>query len=267
MDLKQSTQVDVVLGPVWDTETGAIKANLAHNAPGIKCYVHKNGVASQITLAGAAGNGYFRASSAHGYYILTLSTGNTDTRGMAEIALYATGYYSRPKVFRVLHANVYDALFGSTALATVGAKMDLVDAPNTTAREAFRTTMQAAGTTLATLLSRIVGTLAIGTHNPQSGDAYARLGAPVGASVSADIANVPTADENADALLKRDWTYVTGAAARSVLNALRLLRNRVDTTTTPGTLTVCEEDDSTPAWTAAITTDAAAEPITEIDPA
>jgi hypothetical protein len=45
-----------------------------------------------------------------------------------------------------------------------------------------------AGTT--TLLSRIIGTLAAGTHQPQSGDAYARLGAPVGASISADVASV-----------------------------------------------------------------------------
>ncbi|MCC6483368.1 MAG: hypothetical protein IT209_00850 [Armatimonadetes bacterium] len=41
---------------------------------------------------------------------------------------------------------------------------------------------------VTTLLSRIVGTLASGTHSAQSGDAYARLGAPAGASVSADVA-------------------------------------------------------------------------------
>lgn len=33
------------------------------------------------------------------------------------------------------------------------------------------------GGNLATVLSRIIGTLAAGTHNPQSGDAYARIGA------------------------------------------------------------------------------------------
>jgi len=41
-----------------------------------------------------------------------------------------------------------------------------------------------------TIVARIVGTIAAGTHNPQSGDAYARLGAPAGASVSADVAAV-----------------------------------------------------------------------------
>ncbi len=38
--------------------------------------------------------------------------------------------------------------------------------------------------------NRLVGTIATGTHNPQSGDAYARLGAPAGASVSADILTI-----------------------------------------------------------------------------
>lgn len=77
--------------------------------------------------------------------------------------------------------------------------------------------------------------------------------------------NDPTAIEVADALLTRDWTAVSGEAARSVLNALRSLRNKVATDAT--TLTVYEEDDATPAWSAALTTSGSAEPITEVDPA
>jgi hypothetical protein len=38
-----------------------------------------------------------------------------------------------------------------------------------------------------TILSRVVGTLAAGTHNAQTGDCYARLGAPAGASIAADL--------------------------------------------------------------------------------
>jgi hypothetical protein len=68
----------------------------------------------------------------------------------------------------------------------------------------------------------------------------------------------------ADALLKRDWTSVTGEAARSVLNALRFLRNKVSIASS--TMTVTKEDDSTEAWTAAVTTDAAADPVTAVDP-
>jgi hypothetical protein len=74
---------------------------------------------------------------------------------------------------------------------------------------------------------------------------------------------LPTANENADALLKRDWTSVTGEAARSVLNALRFLRNKWSIV--GGTLTVMREDDATPAWTAEVT-QTAGDPVSEVDP-
>lgn len=79
------------------------------------------------------------------------------------------------------------------------------------------------------------------------------------------VISAATANQIADALLKRDWNSVSGESARSALNALRLLRNKVSES--GGTLTVTKEDDSTSAWTAAVTTNAAAEPITAIDPA
>jgi hypothetical protein len=92
----------------------------------------------------------------------------------------------------------------------------------------------------------------------------------VDAAVSTRLATAgyttpPTANENADALLKRDWTAVTGEAARSVLNAMRFLRNKWSVS--GSTLTVTKEDDSTSAWTASVTSDAEAEPITGSDPA
>lgn len=148
----------------------------------------------------------------------------------------------------------------------------------------------------------------------ERGAAYQRLGAPAGASISADIASVSTSVASvatavtavddyvdtevaaikaqtdqlaftggrvnanlastehtsiADALLKRDWTLVTGEAARSVLNALRFLRNKwvVDLiTATTGTLSVKKEDDSTEAWNGTVTA-ADKNPVTSIDPA
>lgn len=75
-----------------------------------------------------------------------------------------------------------------------------------------------------------------------------------------------TAGNNAaaDALLKRDWTLVGAPAARSALNALRFLRNLW--VVTAGTLHVTEEDDTTDAWTAVLTTDATADPVIGSDP-
>lgn len=91
------------------------------------------------------------------------------------------------------------------------------------------------------------------------------LGTPAGADMAADIAALPTATENADALLNRDMSAVSDTTARSPLNALRQLRNKV--AIVAGTMTVYEEDDATEAWTAALTTDASAEAITVVDPA
>lgn len=67
----------------------------------------------------------------------------------------------------------------------------------------------------------------------------------------------------ADALLTRDLSAVVGEAARSVLNAIRFLRNKWSIS--GGTLTVTKEDDSTAAWTAAVTT-SAGNPVSTVDP-
>lgn len=85
------------------------------------------------------------------------------------------------------------------------------------------------------------------------------------ANLDTQLADLPTATENADALLKRDMSAVTGESARSPLNSFRALRNKV---TVLGTaVTVTKEDDLTTAWTAVVTTDASADPITAMDPA
>ena len=53
-----------------------------------------------------------------------------------------------------------------------------------------------------------------------------------------------------DDILKRDWTAVTGEASRSVLNALRSLRNKITIGDNGGDFVVTKEDDSTEAWKA-----------------
>jgi hypothetical protein len=77
--------------------------------------------------------------------------------------------------------------------------------------------------------------------------------------ITAELTNI------ADAILKRDWTAVSGEAERSILNALRMLRNRVELNRVGGTYTVYKEDDSTPAYTGVLTT-AAGEAISSMDP-
>lgn len=85
-------------------------------------------------------------------------------------------------------------------------------------------------------------------------------------TASTGLVSLNTGEHNliADALLKRDWSSVTGEAARSVLNALRFLRNKWSLT--GSTLTVTKEDDTASAWTSEVVATPGVDPITESDP-
>ena len=79
----------------------------------------------------------------------------------------------------------------------------------------------------------------------------------------AAVSDIPTAVQNADALLGRN---VSGgsSAGRTVKQALHFLRNKW--VVAAGTLTVYDTDDSTSSWTATVTGTAGADPITGNDP-
>lgn len=64
------------------------------------------------------------------------------------------------------------ASIGTSTLTQTQVTGGAYDMQNGAVTGAIKTALEAGGSTLATLLSRIVGTLAAGTHNPQSGDAY-----------------------------------------------------------------------------------------------
>lgn len=70
----------------------------------------------------------------------------------------------------------------------------------------------------------------------------------------------PTADENADALLKYDWSGLTGEATHSLLNAGRVVLNRK--APSGANLLVYKEDGTTLALTIALTTSASADKVT-----
>lgn len=82
-------------------------------------------------------------------------------------------------------------------------------------------------------------------------------------AIDANALATDAAQEIADTTLGRDFAAVVGAAARSLLNAARFLRNR--RRSAGGTLTIYQEDDATQAWQGAVTT-AASDPVIEIDP-
>jgi hypothetical protein len=79
----------------------------------------------------------------------------------------------------------------------------------------------------------------------------------------AAVGDIPTAVQNADALLARN---INGGSStgRTVKQAMKRLRNKV--AAPGGAMTVYDEDDTTPNWTATLTT-TAGNPVSEVDPA
>jgi hypothetical protein len=142
-------------------------------------------------------------------------------------------------VLRSAAAFVDDALNGATVVITNGTQV---------ASRAIITDY--VGATDTATIGAWTGATPTGTPT------YTIYGSAPGASLT-DIA---------DAVLMRDWTAVSGTVPdRSTFNALRFLRNKW--ALAAGTLSVKEEDDTTEAWSAAVTTDAGAEPIIGSDPA
>lgn len=77
--------------------------------------------------------------------------------------------------------------------------------------------------------------------------------AAVGSAMT--ITDSTTLNSIADAILKRDWTEITGEATRSLLNAARTLLNKWTLTTGSAGYVVKKEDDTTTAWTGTPTVD------------
>jgi hypothetical protein len=120
---------------------------------------------------------------------------------------------------------------------------------------AIRQEMDANSTEFATLVARLSAARAGYLDN-------LNVGGNVASSAEIAALNDPTPAEVADGILARS---IAGSAdgGRTVSDGLRSLRNRV--AVAAGVMTVYEEDDATPAWTAAVTT-AAGNPISEVDP-
>ncbi len=112
--IKQSTQVDVILGPFLDdTDFKSLETALVSDSSGIDIDAISVITKSDITLSCSSGNGYFRHVS-NGNYALTLSSDNTATLGALRVTYKANGVLPGWEDFLVVSANVYDSLIGNT---------------------------------------------------------------------------------------------------------------------------------------------------------
>lgn len=251
--LKQSTAVTLKLGPFVDEDDGkTAETGLTISQADVR--LSKNG--------GNMAQKNESTSCTHdeiGFYDCPLDTTDTGTLGRLLVAVHETGALPVWAEYMVLPANTYDSLVsGSDYLQADAVQVEGADATdqiNAACDTAISDGALATASALATV-DGIVDAILVDTGTD---------GVVVAAASKTGYALTTTEHTNiADELLTRDWTSVTGEAARSVLNALRFLRNKVSVS--GSTLTVTEEDDSTSAWSAAITTNSNADPITAIDP-
>ena len=187
-----SQTVDVFIQDSTST-TGAGKTGLAYNSAGLKAYYRKGatGTATAITLAtqtvgGAYSSGGFveiDATNMPGLYRLDVPNAAIDTAGSVSLMLSgATGMAPLPLELQVVAVDLEDGVrLGLTALpnAAAGASGGLLISGSNS------------GTTTLGALT-ITGAMSInGTvHVAQTGDSYARIGTPAGASLAADIASI-----------------------------------------------------------------------------
>lgn len=256
IDLKKSTaSQEILLGPFLDDDDGITqKTGLTIANTDIKLF--KTG-ATAFTNKNSGG----ATELANGFYYAVLDATDTDTAGPLVIKVQVTDCLCVRHEFNVLRAEYYDAKYGSGNMP--------VDV-QTIKTQAITCS---AGVTVSPYVGNATAAIAVDgsgyvTYANTAPLDAAGVRTAVGlatANLDTQLGDLPTALENADALLNRDMSAVSDTNARSPLNALRSLRNKVSLS--GATMTVAKEDDTTSAWTAAVTTSASADPVTAIDPA
>ncbi len=185
--LRQSTAVDVLIGPFvdstngYDAETGV--------SPAVK--LSKNGQAlaakSDVTTP---------VHDADGYYNCEFDATDTNTVGTLVLSVIgsATSLPVRHE-FQVIEEAVYDAMYAGSAAGplqstTAGRTLD-VTAGGTAGIDWGNVENPSTAVDLSGTDIQLCDTITTYTGNTvQTGDSFARLAAPAGASVSADIAAI-----------------------------------------------------------------------------
>jgi len=167
----------------------------------------------------------------YGFYNCALNTTDTNTAGRLLVAVYESGAIPVQHEFMVMPQAEYDALFSTDRL-----QVDVREVSGDS-------------------------TAADNLEADYDGNGYNKSASTIGTVTAVAEAG---RESLAETILTYDWTEISSWAERSLLQAARRLRNRV--AVSGGTMTVYRENDSTTGWTAAVTTDSEADPVTQVDP-
>lgn len=198
MNIREDTARTIVVGPILDADGVAKTDEVVASV-----LASKNG--------GAPGALDGSATLAHqhtGNYLLALTANDTDTAGVLELSLSSTTNVMPVKSVNVMPTAKWDALYGVTYLQVNTCAISSSGPAADNLKAAFNGTGYAFTNCVMPTVSTLTG------HTAQTGDNYARIGAPVGASISADLADVPTVTEfNARTLPSADYVVVTDTIA------------------------------------------------------
>jgi hypothetical protein len=188
-----NSEIAVAVRSELTTELGRIDAAISTRLSSLGTNAPSNWInAAAIAASAMDGKGNWNVGKTG--YALTATTGlgnqTANITGTVSTVTTLTNLPSIPANWLtatgIASNAITDAKIASGAFTAAKFASGAFDAVWTVATRTLTSISDSSGIT--TLLSRIIGTLASGTHTAQSGDAFARLGAPVGASISADIA-------------------------------------------------------------------------------
>jgi len=244
MQVRQSTAVAVEVGPILNVDgTPYVTDDLTR-------------ADFRITKAGTSGALDASATVAHvagdeqGMFKVTLTADDTDTLGTLFVTPNKATLAGFPWRGNVLTADAWDALH-TAADGKIRANTTHISGTAQTAKDVGSIALSSGKVTVGTnddktgySLAADQSAVTIGTvttltgHTAQTGDSFARLGAPAGASVSADVAAVKAetaaivADTNELQANQGNWLTATGFSTHSAADVVTALG-------TGSTLTAC----------------------------
>ena len=191
------TAIKIIVGPlIDDTDFKSREESVAYNAAGLEIDViveKADGTIATTAVTPTTGGDYDWAHTDQGYYELELPASggasfNNTEEGIVRVVGYATGVLPFASIaYDVVPTTVYNSMVRGTDTLPVDVTQlggvaqsatDLKDLADTGYNPA---THKMAGVVLADTVTTLTG------HTAQTGDSFTRLGAPDGASVSADI--------------------------------------------------------------------------------
>jgi len=217
-DLRQSTSITLRVGPFLDEDDGkTAETSLTINQANIRLS-KAGGAFAQSNDSGGA------THDESGWYYLTLDATDTNTPGMLDLAIHVSGALPVFKSFNVKVANVFDSEYSTDKL-----EVDVVQIGGDTQSATDLKDFADDGYDPST--NKVQGVATVDTltgHTPQTGDSYTRLGAPIGASISADIQVVDgnvdsiksTVDTNLDTTVSSRGTADPGDAMDLIADAV-----------------------------------------------